>query len=178
MALLVFTTLVLIGLKQKTFVISQECGGADEAAAINDVESCSFHMPSAVFGGLNLKQQPKTEETMTFNDAATQPIVIQCAMAATGNKKMDLAIKKKETKHLEDSATVFVGATKELCQPGPMTQRTVNTAEPLITIVSDEHGVAKPNIDIRSSTNAPDDPCICLIFWCNNEIHPCNMDIA
>ena len=100
-------------------------------------------------------------------------------MADTGNKRMDIRISKLENERsIDDSATVYVGAGKQLCESGPMTDTTVETAEMLISVLQDEHGIAKSNIDIRTSTSKPNDPCICLIFWCNNDIEPCNMDIA
>ena len=68
--------IVLNSLLISTLINCQECG--DEAAAINDVESCSFRTETAIFGGANLKNKPQTEETLT-NDKATQPIIIPCA---------------------------------------------------------------------------------------------------
>lgn len=100
-------------------------------------------------------------------------------MAGTGNKKMDIRIQKLQNERgADDSATIYVGSGKELCQSGGMTEKTVKTAEMLISVLPDEDGIAKSNIDIATSTSNPTDPCICLIFWCNNEIEPCNMDIA
>ena len=68
--ILIFSSILMIRADE------EECG--DEAAAINDVESCSFRNKDAVFGGANLVNKPQTEETIA-NDAATQPIVIPCA---------------------------------------------------------------------------------------------------